>query len=77
MLNCCFKYLSQRNEKSPTIITTNLPFSEWTTIFTDHRLCKALIDRVTHKAHIIETGDTSMRLEQTLASYTNKKVKKI
>jgi DNA replication protein DnaC len=61
-----FQILSQRHEKYPVIITTNLPFSEWTIIFTDHRLCKALIDRVTHRAHIIETGIDSKRLEQTL-----------
>lgn len=62
-----FQILSQRHEKHPVIITTNLPFSEWTSVFTDHRLCKALIDRMTHRAHIIDTGDGSARLEQTLA----------
>jgi DNA replication protein DnaC len=61
-----FQILSQRHEKYPVIITTNLPFSEWTSVFTDHRLCKALIDRITHHAHIIETGNNSARLEQTL-----------
>lgn len=62
-----FQIISQRHEKYALIITTNLPFSEWTTVFTDHRLCKALIDRVTHRAHIIESGDNSIRLEQTIA----------
>lgn len=62
-----FQILSQRHEKYPIIVTTNLPFSEWTSIFTDHRLCKALIDRLTHHAHIIDTGDNSIRLEQTIA----------
>ena len=61
-----FQVLSQRHEKYPIIITTNLPFSEWTSVFTDHRLCKALIDRITHRAHIIETGTNSIRLEQTI-----------
>jgi DNA replication protein DnaC len=68
-----FQILSQRHEKYPVIITTNLPFSEWTSIFTDHRLCKALIDRVTHRAHIIETGANSVRLEQTLNNINKSK----
>ena len=62
-----FQILSQRHEKNPVVITTNLPFSEWTSIFTDHRLCKALIDRITYKAHIIGTGIDSKRLEETLS----------
>jgi DNA replication protein DnaC len=70
-----FQIFSQRHEKYTVIITTNLPFSEWTSIFTDQRLCKALIDRITHRAHIIATGDISMRLEQTLANL--KKIKNI
>jgi len=62
-----FQVISQRQERLPIIITTNLPFSEWTSIFPDQRLCRALIDRVTHKAHIIETGENSVRLEDTKA----------
>ena len=58
--------ISQRQERLPIIITTNLPFSEWTSIFPDQRLCKALIDRITHRAHIIETGHQSIRLEETM-----------
>lgn len=61
-----FQVLSHRQEKKPLIITTNLSFSEWTNVIADPRLCKAFIDRVTHKAHIIETGERSIRLEQTL-----------
>lgn len=61
-----FQVISQRQERLATIITTNLPFSEWTSIFPDHRLCKALIDRLTHKAHIIESGDHSIRFEETI-----------
>ena len=61
-----FQVISQRQECLPTIFTTNLPFGEWTSIFPDHRLCKALIDRITHHAHIIDFGEQSMRLEQTL-----------
>lgn len=61
-----FQVFSQRQEKRPLIITTNLPFSEWMKVIADPRLCKAFIDRVTHKAHIIETGESSIRLSQTL-----------
>jgi DNA replication protein DnaC len=48
------------------VLTTNLPFSEWTTIFPDARLCRAVIDRLTHRAHIIETGTQSVRLQEAM-----------
>ena len=48
------------------VITTNLPFSEWTKVFTNARLCKALLDRLTDRAHIIETGSESFRFRRTL-----------
>ena len=60
-----FQVMSQRQESLATIVTTNLPLSEWTSVFPDQRLCKALVDRITHKAHRIETGEHSVRLEQT------------
>jgi len=47
--------ISDRAEKAAIIMTTNLPFSEWTQVFTNTRLCKALLDRVTDRAHIIPT----------------------
>ena len=46
----------------PRDVTTNLPFSEWTTVFPNPRLCKALLDRFTDRAHIIETGTESYPL---------------
>jgi DNA replication protein DnaC len=61
-----FRVLGERNERRPIIITTNLPFSEWTNMFPDPRLCRAIIDRITHRAHIIETGTESIRLQETL-----------
>jgi hypothetical protein len=48
------------------IVTTNLPFSEWTTVFPNPRLCKALLDRVTDRAHIVETGTESFRFRRTM-----------
>jgi len=44
----------------------NLPFSEWTTVFPNPRLCKALLDRVTDRAHIVETGTESFRFRRTM-----------
>ncbi|MGO9265366.1 MAG: ATP-binding protein [Candidatus Binataceae bacterium] len=48
------------------MLTTNLPFSEWTQVIPNARLCKALVDRTTDRAHIIETGTESYRVRRTL-----------
>jgi DNA replication protein DnaC len=61
-----FQVLSERAERRSLVLTTNLPFSEWTTIFPDPRLCRAVIDRLTHRSQIIDTGKTSIRLEEAL-----------
>jgi DNA replication protein DnaC len=61
-----FQVISDRAEKASVIITTNLGFSEWTKVFTNARLCKALLDRLTDRAHIIETGSESYRFRRTL-----------
>jgi DNA replication protein DnaC len=61
-----FQVISDRAEKASVLITTNLPFSEWTKVFTNVRLCKALLDRLTDRAHIIETGSESFRFRRTL-----------
>lgn len=61
-----FQVISDRAEKAAVIMTTNLPFSEWTQVFTNARLCKALLDRLTDRAHIIETGEESYRFRRTL-----------
>jgi DNA replication protein DnaC len=61
-----FQVISDRAEKTALIVTTNLPFSEWTTVFPNPRLCKALLDRVTDRAHIIETGTESFRFRRTM-----------
>jgi DNA replication protein DnaC len=62
-----FQVIAERAEKAAVILTTNLPFSEWTQVIPNARLCKALIDRITDRAHIIETGVESYRFRRTLA----------
>jgi len=62
-----FQVISERNERASLIVTTNLPFGEWTKVFADPRLAKAVVDRLTHRAHIIETGTESWRFRHGLA----------
>jgi DNA replication protein DnaC len=61
-----FQVLSERHERGSLIVTTNLPFGEWTKVFPDPRLAKAVVDRLTHKAHIIDTGTESWRFKHGL-----------
>lgn len=61
-----FQVLSERHERGSLIVTTNLPFGEWTKVFPDPRLAKAVVDRVTHRAHIIDTGTESWRFRHGL-----------
>lgn len=67
-----FQVLSDRHERGSLIVTTNLPFGEWTKVFPDPRLAKAVVDRLTHKAHIIDTGTESWRFRHGLANRTKK-----
>lgn len=61
-----FQVIADRAERAAVILTTNLPFSEWTSVIPNARLCKALLDRITDRAHIIETGTESYRFRRTL-----------
>ncbi len=61
-----FQVLSERHERGSLILTTNLPFGEWTRVFPDPRLAKAVVDRLTHRAHIIDTGSDSWRFQHGL-----------
>src|SRR5438874_6133772 len=67
-----FQVVSERAERAALIVTTNLPCSEWTTVFHNPRLCKALLDRVTDRAHIIETGTESFRFRRTMETRKKK-----
>lgn len=60
-----FELISQRYERGATIVTSNLPFDEWTSIFGDERLTGALLDRLTHHVHILEMNGPSYRLAQS------------
>jgi DNA replication protein DnaC len=68
-----FQVISERNERGSLIVTTNLPFGEWTKVFPDPRLAKAVVDRITHKAHIIDTGEESWRFRHGLERKERKK----
>src|SRR5215211_3703109 len=61
-----FQVIADRAEQAVVLLTTNLPFSEWTQVIPNARLCKALLDRITDRAHIIETGSDSYRFRRTL-----------
>ena len=62
-----FQVIADRAEKAAVIVTTNLPFSEWSQVIPNPRLCKALIDRLTDRAHIITTDTDSYRFRRTIA----------
>ena len=61
-----FQVIAERAERNAVIVTTNLPFSEWTQVIPNARLCKALLDRITDRAHILETGTESYRFRRTI-----------
>lgn len=67
-----FQVIAGRAERAAVIVTTNLPFSEWTTKFPNARLCKAMLDRLTDQAHIIDTGTESYRFRRTLEKKQSK-----
>ena len=58
-----FEVFSQRYERGSTLVTSNLPFDEWTAVFGAERLTGALLDRLTHHVHILETNGESYRLK--------------
>lgn len=61
-----FQILAERHERKPVMITTNMGFGDWTQIFGDPNMTAALLDRITHKSHIINCTWESYRLKETL-----------
>jgi DNA replication protein DnaC len=60
-----FEIFSQRYERGSIIVTSNLPFDEWTSVFASERLTGALLDRLTHHVHILEMNRDSFRLKDS------------
>ena len=63
-----FQILAERHERKPVMITTNMGFGDWTQIFGDPSMTAALLDRITHKAYVINCSWESYRLKETLKS---------
>jgi DNA replication protein DnaC len=63
-----FQVITEREEKASIACASNASFSEWGATFTDPRLAAAVVDRLTFKAHIIETGTESYRLRASRRS---------
>jgi DNA replication protein DnaC len=60
-----FETFSQRYEQGSTMVTSNLPFNEWTEVLGSERMTGALLDRLTHHVHILEMNGESFRLKQS------------
>ncbi|MBX7213994.1 MAG: ATP-binding protein [Thermoflexales bacterium] len=61
-----FQFCSALHERVSLIVTTNLPFAKWTQVFRDETLTAALVDRLTHRGHVLEFVGESFRFKQRM-----------
>jgi DNA replication protein DnaC len=68
-----FQIITEREERASIALASNLPFSEWGSVFPDPRLVAAIVDRITFNAHILETGTDSYRLRTSKTASRRKR----
>ena len=68
-----FRLLTDRYERSSVLITTNLAFADWAQVFQGERMTAALLDRITHRCHIIEMNGESYRFRESMQAKKGQK----